>query len=860
MTFEFVPRPKPVAGTIGPQSYSLNPSLTIPAASGSRFTKRKSEFMTETDTCDIESPQSMPFSTLDNDVDTEDNSALLRPSISSKQRPRLLENEDDRCQDRAYSQAIHYIESPVASTGDIIFSEYGLHPTSVSGMSESESVQAQLDSDIVEEDVLVHRIRELSSSHELEGQLEDEQVPELEQELEQEQTREQLLAAARNGKRVIYHREAYCPRVLPNEILIQVFERLVADQQTLRGAASVCVDWNLCATVFLYRYPTFASTLHWALFIQTLCRAKETKRPKARRRRSIIQSLSRAREFGAHPPSQLAPAQIEVYGGRAHWSHSRLDHNLGEFVRGIDLSRKTTAVDQVQTTTAKPQDLSIGNKPRSPRETFSFRCRTTTPNDSSNQKTKPRTKQNLLGSNDNMAILPGLNKQRPGQAGSNLIGRPPLTQLNSNPASNQRWSILWSMENQYRKSTGNNRFTTTSSPQPSTATSSNRYDYNVWGHSHLNASSFSQLNLATSTRQLAASSLFNDDEEEEEQGDVDDVPATTEKKTETKEIRYKKSITITVSSIIQMARHCPNLVSLCLGSSLTPDTLYLETGDYQSTLQPGPRSGLTYVPVTIADGAKALGEYCPKLQKLWLAGCDWVTAVEVQNFSMCCRQLQTLDLRHCSKLDGRLAQLFIVEDEPGETVGASGDYRADDDSDDEISRYRTKRDSVNMTTLLGGSQVVTDDTAGLEAPWVADNRAILNMELGAADSASNLLQSFSNGRSSSSVTITSDSRLASSSPVLADSPPPTELNPTLDVGSSITYKPVRDGAMCELVNIVSNGRVGKGPTENQQQGTVSTTSPFTGGQLNHENIDYSDENDNGNEHEDYFEEDNSADL
>src|SRR5690606_3154372 len=46
------------------------------------------------------------------------------------------------------------------------------------------------------------------------------------------------------------------------------------------------------------------------------------------------------------------------------------------------------------------------------------------------------------------------------------------------------------------------------------------------------------------------------------------------------ETQYRKPISTTVSSLIQMAKYCPNLQSLCLGSTqLIQDTQILETGD-----------------------------------------------------------------------------------------------------------------------------------------------------------------------------------------------------------------------------------------------------------------------------------------
>ncbi|KAG0302715.1 hypothetical protein BGZ98_007289 [Dissophora globulifera] len=219
------------------------------------------------------------------------------------------------------------------------------YPPSSSSLPASEPLIPDLDQALLDEDALVHRIRQLSPP--LQPHLGF--VPTVDvasAHVSRHHHHPSLLAAARAAKSVHRHnRHTFLTPLLPHEILVQVFENLLEDQPALWSAASVCLDWNLCATSLLYRFPQFSSTLHWALFIQTLCRSKEVLRPKTRRRRSVIQSLSRSRQFSHHPPSQLAPAQIEVYGGRAQWTNSRLCANLGEFVRGIDLSRKIVHID-----------------------------------------------------------------------------------------------------------------------------------------------------------------------------------------------------------------------------------------------------------------------------------------------------------------------------------------------------------------------------------------------------------------------------------------------------------------------------------------------------------------------------------
>ncbi|KAF8984685.1 hypothetical protein BGZ46_007286 [Entomortierella lignicola] len=660
--------------------------------------------------------------------------------------------------------------------------EYGLHWTSMTDKFGLKPRWTQLSSAKVDEDILTHLVPDHAPHEQLRGDQYQEQL--------QGETYKQLLAKARAGKFVEYQRKVHTPLMLPNEILIQIFEKLHSDQQTLVRAASVCLEWNLCATVFLYRYPVFASTFHWALFILTLSRTRESKRPKGRSQHSVVQSLSHGRKLDPHQPSQLDSAYLDVYGDRAQSRNSRLDYNLGDFVRGIDLSRKTDTVDLTLAVTTKSQESPTISRPRTTSHSRSIKI---TKND-----TPLRTTLVYLRSNDNVKILARPNNQQAGSAGACSTGHASLIQHSPDQASNQRWSILWSMESQYRKSFGHVRYPA-ASLRSSVVIPKREYTQNGCSQTPLvhgmNPPSLSNLN-----EPMAEGSSFSSFVREDDQGEYSDVSNNPEHRVETKEIRYKKFISVTVSSIIQMARHCPKLTSLCLGSSLISDTLYLETDEYQSTLQPGPRKGLTYVPVTIEDSAKALGEHCPKLQKLLLAGCDWVTAVEVKNFALHCRQLQTLDLRHCSKLDGRLAQLFVVDEEPGETARISGYC-----TDNELLQHLVKRDSISMTTSPEGLQAGTE--------------ALLNAVLGADDPTNNTQHTFRGWQSSPSSGRRLDLGTLSGSPFSTDSPSSTELGVLSEVSMSITYKAVRDGAMCDLVNAACSGQIGKvrmGSQEHQE--------------------------------------------
>ncbi|KAK9718836.1 hypothetical protein K7432_005168 [Basidiobolus ranarum] len=61
---------------------------------------------------------------------------------------------------------------------------------------------------------------------------------------------------------------------LPDELLLQIFQYIAPLQASLNACAEVCRQWNRCVTPLLYYAPKFASTFHWALFIQTLLRPK----------------------------------------------------------------------------------------------------------------------------------------------------------------------------------------------------------------------------------------------------------------------------------------------------------------------------------------------------------------------------------------------------------------------------------------------------------------------------------------------------------------------------------------------------------------------------------------------------------
>ncbi|KAF9915569.1 hypothetical protein BX616_005857 [Lobosporangium transversale] len=868
MTFILDSDPDDVASTCEPNTkHTVVTTIKIPAAVTAqphRLNKRKSESIADTEistTIDtkarsiptfLTSGSSATLITVQRIETNYDTKHSVMPFPLKQQLRRSLQNSDISSeQEFAYLPQLQVMESYNNATSS---------PMICNTMSDKDlmEVAAGLDPAIVEEDAVAHRIRELFSAEE--SQKRYIQSPDMHHENKlkflsdlmttetqgqrlgpkQCQAHEQRLAVARAEKKVnrpivtnptLRSQVPQCP-TLPNEILIQVLEQLIDDQPSLLSAAFVSVDWNLCATNLLYRYPSFASTLHWAFFIQTLCRNKDAKRPRTtRRRRSIIRSFSAGEEFSSHPPLQLIALQAEVNGGQPQQTQSRLNYNLGDFVRGIDLSRKIVQVDQVQCSCNKPEqpgftasssgscsDSSLGSSESSSGGSSNSNINGNRNNNIKRCPVHPQQKQSLEGritgdplqpthpmdintsrvdqgtslfvgdglsegsaqtctrdrwlSNPENAYSVALsNRQRHSSdsLGSSNASYPAFMPLNrhTNLATSQRWSILWSMEHQYRQLMAQNPYTSSIGFSPLlTDISANN--------------SVSKGARRQNTVQIP---LMTQQNEGGQGNSTISSGSKSEGKSESVEVRYKKPITITASSLIQMARHCPNLEFLCLGSALMPDTLYLETGDYQSTLQPGPRTGLTYVNVTAMDGAKALGEYCPKLSKLLLAGCEWVTLDEVRYFAMFCRQLQTLDLRHCGKLDGRLGQLFVVEN----------NHEANADSNAESGSFKTAP-SVTSNTFLGVPSVSSSPSSANTRPSLLSSRSMRLSDEAIA-------------RVLSSPITFPDLAAVKESNTVTDSPPVMNLLSIKTTSDSNSFRRVQDGAMFDLVNAASHGRL-----------------------------------------------------
>ncbi|KAG0220645.1 hypothetical protein B0O80DRAFT_431984 [Mortierella sp. GBAus27b] len=619
------------------------------------------------------------------------------------------------------------------------------------GIPSSDVIQAALSPALLEEDALVRRIREQEYlTHTLEG------------------SHEEQLAVARAGKRACRGRpQPPSAQVLPNEVLIRVFEYLLMDQRALLSSAAVCLDWNNCATGILYRYPQFSSTLHWALFIQTLSRSKESKTPNIRRRRSILPN--RPQQTRQHSSPSMQTSQIKRTDDPLRGTCSRLYTNLGEFVRGIDLSPKTVHIDQAKCSCSLAQEPLGGNR----NCIIHSETQNTTPN--------PTVRLGPVSPSNPLHVSSSRSGQGPGPLAGDPTGiwedlmaypwhRPnwvneadmgvstPTTsgrswtnfegwgQPNSestssaphhqtNVVSSQRWSILWSMENQYRQSTAQNNLSLIPPSHMPTSSSSLDSDptrfrhrsspapYSNGRHSILQSSGDTDQGEAHTSVPSRSTAAHSKPLRAQSSRYSHAVVDRTSPKSEAAPVRSHQPLTVTTSSLMQMAHHCPNLESLSLGSSLTLDKVYLETGEYESMLQPCHSAGLTLVPITVMDGAKALGKHCPKLQKLLLAGCEWVTADEVRMFVTYCQQLQTLDIRNCGRLDGRLGQLFVVGDQEKESQEEDmHDNRDKDESKDygtwdEMEKKRLAKDhlsgtamemaAISATTAVAASQSVT---------------------------------------------------------------------------------------------------------------------------------------------------------
>ncbi|KAK3842747.1 MAG: hypothetical protein J3R72DRAFT_523382 [Linnemannia gamsii] len=642
-------------------------------------------------------------------------------------------------------------------------------PSTASADMDVASLSDTLDLSILEEDSLVRQIWDLSSPPAPLPPLKDPCLAVSGSSMEnQTQTHQQLLEDARAGKKVKRTKSRSTQPVLPAELLIKVFKFLAGYQSDLCSAALVSIEWNHWATGQLYRYPEFANTIHWAMFIQTLCKSKEdeVKRPPTTSRRyrpPIFTPACLSPHIGDHPPIQLAPGQMASFEAKLQQRRQdRLDRTLGEYVRGIDLSRKAIGASRfcscgrpygppvsmnecsVCPRPGKSPSKAIGVFHISPRSTTGLsEQRATSPaggstggstggedeeedeeeddgfDDEEIDNLDSLTgRQNCLITASGVAYTTLSRPQRLGNCSGSLEGTG-TTASRGMPVSHPNMSLLdWT--DIYLPHVATNhpismprssfpRASSTSTPSPtipspaigsSNAVRTRRLvpirDRNNALHGFRSGSP-QLMNSGAAGGGISPGATMGS-------------TVTVEKDTSS----TRKPLTITVSSLVQMARHCPNLEWLCMVSAaLADDTLYTRTGDYMSTLQPGPRTGLENVQVTVMDGIEALGKSCPYLGRVWLVGCDWVTHREVLALTSSCRQLQMLDARNCPRLEGRLSRLYVVmkrqeADYAGPALGPEKNREEDADAEsDDIPNERVATplefETAPTTVLLGAN-------------------------------------------------------------------------------------------------------------------------------------------------------------
>ncbi|KAH7057496.1 hypothetical protein BKA57DRAFT_447117 [Linnemannia elongata] len=645
-------------------------------------------------------------------------------------------------------------------------------PSTVSADIDVASLSDTLDVSILEEDLLVRQIRDLSSPPPPPPPplLQDSQQlllsDSFDDKNDQTLTHQQLIENARAGKRVDRKGQRLftkpTPPVFPPEVLIKVFKWLAGYQSDLCSAALVSIEWNLCATEQLYRYPEFANTIHWAMFIQTLCKNKEDelKRPTSRRYRPpIITPTCLSPHLGDHPPILLAPEQMANFGARTQQPRRRdkLSRILGEYVRGIDLSRRAIGAGRLCSCgrlygpPVAMKECSVCSRPgkgsrskpvvgSTVRSASGGTC--IIQDDDDDDDDGSEIDDGDMGDLDYLTIRPSLAAMREGfrlgsqQAPNVRVGESCQSGFDIagfDPASNDTLSTLEWSELQLSSTTDIDRLirpisatrtnsaaaaiaspTATTTPTAATSSSSTTTatatDPSLFALARLRRLAANRLKgeKRLASQEAASHSTANKASPSEGGGSENRGKVVVEKDASS----TRKPMMITVSSLIQMARHCPNLEWLCLASTaLADDTLYLETGDYMSTLQPGPRTGLTNVQVTVMEGIGALGQSCPNLGRVWLVGCDWVTHREVLALTTSCRRLQMMDVRHCARLEGRLSRLYMIMEGQGNNDNETLEQAEDTDTDVENNVIRNERVATPLnfetapTTVLLGANV-----------------------------------------------------------------------------------------------------------------------------------------------------------
>jgi hypothetical protein len=107
---------------------------------------------------------------------------------------------------------------------------------------------------------------------------------------------------------------------------------------------------------------------------------------------------------------------------------------------------------------------------------------------------------------------------------------------------------------------------------------------------------------------------------------------------------YYSQICISTSSLLQVAKTCPNVRSLDLSyTTMMSDCRIQETGEYTSTLVTSP--GWTSVDISVEKAIQTLCSSWKDLEEVNLQGCEWATAEVIFMFAYYCPNLKRLDAR-----------------------------------------------------------------------------------------------------------------------------------------------------------------------------------------------------------------------
>ncbi|KAJ3047617.1 hypothetical protein HK097_011387 [Rhizophlyctis rosea] len=447
-----------------------------------------------------------------------------------------------------------------------------------------------------------------------------------------------------------------CPIAkLPAELISMIFG-YVGGQALLLKIAETCRLFNICVTPLLYRFPKFRNTFQFAQFNLTLTRAVNTRRfglfVQVLDLSGIPANPGKEKTFSPCVVPLLAQTtlavKLRVLDDDTETTVSQgtlVDDDLDDNDNVVDATDDTDGIDM---TAAAPTPNSAGPSTAS-----------------LHQWSAPLT---ALPSHVNSHISQFLTAP-PNQAS---VRPPSMAAAMAN--------YMASLQSAHTRLTNSlfspfipsnqlpNQLSTAGSasiPQSQFVTPNHplflptAYSYYPPTNTHTN----------THTNPIAATtaaSVFNTSQ-------TNRRPSTT---SEAKPRSANPQLTIETSTLLQIAKHCPNLQFLSLAhSSIHVDVLIKETGDYLSSLAQDPPPYLTQVPIYPADAVRKIVEGCRELKSLDLRGCEWVDVGLVEGVVGAARELRALNLGKCEGLKGKkgkegkedLRRLWVVRE--GETVG-----------------------------------------------------------------------------------------------------------------------------------------------------------------------------------------------